>query len=398
MSQTISDEQAIGAQGPPSRPALEAIAAAARRLADERLAPLAEVIDRHQTFSEELWKAVFEFGLAGIPYPVEVGGGGGSFVAYAVALEEISRRAAVALHYHSPAAMVARALLGGNPELATRFVPALLSGELRASWAFTEPQTGSDPKQIATRARRVGGDWVISGQKMFITLAPICDIALVFCQTGERLSAICVETDQAGWQPGSPLPTMSFGGCLTTPVALDDVRAPASNLVGDEGDGFRVLLTSEAEGKLRIAAACVGLAQRAQELAVAYALDRTHRGTPIGRKFQTIQWLLGDIGAAVASARALTREVAGRLDAGADVSAGAAAARISAARSAEESASNAMQVHGSYGLVQGSEVERLYREAKFFSVGQGVIELQRIVVARALLDDAERRRAIGPER
>jgi alkylation response protein AidB-like acyl-CoA dehydrogenase len=364
----MSDEQATVVQGAPSPAALDVIAGAARRLADERLATLAETIDRDHAFSEELWKAVFDFGLAGIPYPVEVGGGGGSFLEYAVALEEISRRAAIALHYHSPAAMVARALLGGNPELASRYVPGLLRGEVRASWAFTEPQTGSDPKQIATRARRVGGDWVISGQKMFITLAPLSDIALVFCRAGERLSAICVETDQTGWQPGSPLPTMSFGGCLTTPVALDDVRAPASNLVGEEGDGFRVLLTSEAEGKLRIAAACVGLAQRAQELAVDYALDRTHRGTPIGRKFQTIQWLLGDIGAAVASARALTRDVA----------------------------SNAMQVHGSYGLVQGSEVERLYREAKFFSVGQGVIELQRIVVARALLDDAERLRAARP--
>ena len=392
----MSDEQATVVQGAPSPAALDVIAGAARRLADERLATLAETIDRDHAFSEELWKAVFDFGLAGIPYPVEVGGGGGSFLEYAVALEEISRRAAIALHYHSPAAMVARALLGGNPELASRYVPGLLRGEVRASWAFTEPQTGSDPKQIATRARRVGGDWVISGQKMFITLAPLSDIALVFCRAGERLSAICVETDQTGWQPGSPLSTMSFGGCLTTPVALDDVRAPASNLVGEEGDGFRVLLTSEAEGKLRIAAACVGLAQRAQELAVDYALDRTHRGTPIGRKFQTIQWLLGDIGAAVASARALTRDVAARLDAGADVSAAAAAARISAARSAEESASNAMQVHGSYGLVQGSEVERLYREAKFFSVGQGVIELQRIVVARALLDDAERLRVARP--
>ena len=387
-----SDEQATATRRARGSEALDALAGAARTLADERLAPLAEAIDRDHTFSDELWKAVFEFGLAGIPYPVEVGGGGGSFLEYAVALEEISRRAAIALHYHAPAAMVARALLGGNAVLATRFVPGLLGGTLRASWAFTEPQTGSDPKQIATRAWREGGDWVISGQKMFITLAPICDIALVFCRTGERLSAICVETDQAGWQPGSPLRTMSFGGCLTTPVALDDVRAPAANLVGDEGDGFRVLLTSEAEGKLRVAAACVGLAQRAQELAVAYALDRTHRGTPIGRKFQTIQWLLGDIGAAVASARALTREVAARLDGGADVSAAAAAARISAARSAEEAASNAMQVHGSYGLVQGSEVERLYREAKFFSVGQGVVELQRIVVARAMLDDAERLR------
>ena len=204
----MSDEQATGAQHPSSPAALEAIAVAARRLADERLAPLADAIDRDHAFSEELWKAVFDFGLAGIPYPEEVGGGGGSFLAYAVALEEISRRAAIALHYHSPAAMVARALLGGNPELATRFVPALLRGKLRASWAFTEPQTGSDPKQIATRAWREGGDWVISGQKMFITLAPICDIALVFCRTGERLSAICVETDQAGWQPGSPLRTM----------------------------------------------------------------------------------------------------------------------------------------------------------------------------------------------
>jgi alkylation response protein AidB-like acyl-CoA dehydrogenase len=365
------------------------IAASARRLADERLGPLAEVIDRDQAYSEELWTALFDFGLPGIPYPVEVGGAGGSFLEYAVALEEFARRAAISLHYTSPTMQVARALLVGNPDLGAQWVPALLRGEAQVSWAFTEPQTGSDPKQITTRAERRGGDWVITGQKMFITFAPTCDIALVFCRTGERLSAIFVEADQPGWQPGPPIPMMCFGGCLTTPLSLDEVRAPASNLVGEEGDGFRILLTSEVEGKLSVAAACVGLAQRTQELAVGYALDRTHRGAPIGRKFQTIQWLLGDIGASVASARALTREVAAQLDSGADISAQAAAARICAARSAEESASNAMQVHGAYGVVQGSEIERLYREAKFFGVGQGVIELQRVVVARALLDAAE---------
>ena len=291
--------------------------------------------------------------------------------------------------YHAPAVLVATALAEFGTPAMLGLVPGIIGGTTKACWAFTEPQTGSDPKQMTTRAERDGNEWVLHGEKTFITLAPLADHALVFVKTpDDRLSAVLVDTHQPGWQPGPPFEFLAFGGAATSPVHLDGVRAPLDNLVGDPGQGFDILLRGEAAGKIRAAATCVGIAQRAQELAVAYALDRTHRGAPIGEKFQTIQWLVGEIGASVEAARALTREAARRHDDGEDIQRLAAAARIVAARTARTVTSDGLQVFGSYGVVRGSEIERLYREGKFFEVGQGVVELQRLIVARSLLAEA----------
>lgn len=364
----------------------------AHQIADERLAPLADAVDRDQQFSEELWREIFEFGLPGIPFTPAYGGGGGSYAEYCAVIEAFARRAAISTSYHAPAVLVAGALIDFAPGHAADLVPSLLAGTRRACWAFTEPQTGSDPKQIATRVRRRGDEWVLDGEKSFITLASLADHALVFARgDDDRLSAILVDTDQPGWHPTPPLEFMAFGGCATGSVFLDGVTAPSDRLVGEVGQGFEIMLRGEACGKIRASATCVGIAQRAQEIAVEYARERTHRGTPIGTKFPTIQWLLGEIGASVEAARALVREAARRYDDGQGVHTIAAASRIVSARTAREATSNALQVFGSYGVVRGSEIERLYREGKFFEIGQGVIELQRLIVARNLLADGGHR-------
>jgi alkylation response protein AidB-like acyl-CoA dehydrogenase len=358
----------------------------ARQIADDRLAALADSIDRDQVFSEALWREVFDFGLPGIPFAASLGGAGGSYSQYCEVVETFARRAAITTPYHAPAVLVASALANFAPARAAEVVPAILAGERKACWAFTEPQTGSDPKQITTRAQRVGNEWVLHGEKTFITLASLAEVALVFARTDDdRLSVILVDTHQPGWQPGPPMEFMAFGGAATGPVFLDGVVAPLDALVGELGQGFDILLEVEAAGKIRASATCVGIAQGAQELAVEYARQRTHRGESIGAKFPTIQSLLGDIGSSVDAARALTREAARRHDSGADVQRIAAAARIVSARAAREVTSNALQVFGSYGVVRGSTIERLYREGKFFEVGQGVVELQRLIVARSLL-------------
>ena len=362
----------------------------ARRIADDRLGPLAERLDREQSFSDALWNEIFEFGLPGIPFDTALGGGGGTYLEYCDVVEAFARRAAVSTSYHAPAVLVASALAEFAPALAEEFTPDLLGGRRKACWAFTEPQTGSDPKQITTRAVLQGDTWVLNGEKTFITLAAVADFALVFARTdGGRLNAILVDTAQPGWQPGPPMRFMAFGGAATGPVYLDDVVAPANRLVGAVGQGFEILLRVEAAGKIRAAATCVGIAQRAEELAVAYALQRTHRGSPIGTKFESIQWLLGEIGASVEAARALTREAARNHDCGNDVHRVAAAARLIAARTARVVTSDALQVFGSYGVLEDSEIARLYREGKFFEVGQGVVEIQRRIIARGLLSEAE---------
>ncbi|GMU79967.1 MAG: hypothetical protein AMXMBFR46_27550, partial [Acidimicrobiia bacterium] len=283
----------------------------ARRIADERLAPLAAAVDRDQRFSEDLWREVFDFGLPGIPFPSELGGGGGSFREYCDVIEAFARRAAITTTYHAPAVLVATALADFSPALADGLVTPILTGSRRVCWAFTEPQTGSDPRQIATRVRRAGDEWVLDGEKAFITLASLADHALVFARDDrDRLNAVLVDTDQPGWQAAEPLEFMAFGGGATGSVFLDGVTAPLDRLIGDPGQGFEIMLRGEAAGKIRASATCVGIAQRALELAVQYAREREHRGEPIGTKFQTIQWLLGEIGAAVEAARALAQEAA----------------------------------------------------------------------------------------
>jgi alkylation response protein AidB-like acyl-CoA dehydrogenase len=327
----------------------------------------------------------------GIPFEPEHGGAGGTFLDYAVALEELARAGIVAANLPGTTVQVATAILRfGTPAQIERFVKPLVTGDAIAAWAFTEPQTGSDPKQIRTVAERDGDVWVLRGEKTFISLAKEATMALVFARAGDRLGAFLVETDQPGWRPGPSMALMAGGGAGTSPLLLDGVTTVPEGVLGDITDGFRVMLSVEAEAKVAAAATCVGTAQRALELGAQYALDRTHRDEPIGRKFPTIQALLGDMAAAVEGARAFTHHVATLIDEGQDVQRHAAALRIVTSRAARETTSNLMQICGAYGFTREFGAERLYREGKFFDVLQGVVEIQRMIVARDVLEEAAR--------
>lgn len=354
------------------------------RIGATKIDPLARTVDLSGEFSPDLWDVVVGSGILGIPFPVEHGGAGGSFLAYAVALEGLARGGALGALYPGTTVQVASALLRhGSPALVERWVPRLLAGEAPAAWAFTEPGTGSDPRQITTRAARVAGGWRLDGAKAFISFAGICRVAVVFATTSPgRLGAFVVDTGQPGWQPGRPLALLAMSGCGTAPVALDDVHVPDENVLGDPEDGFGILLSVEAEGKLRAAATCVGMAQRALDEALTYARQRLHRGQPIGEKFPTIQTLVGTMVAEVAAARAVCWDAARRVDAGLGVGQEAAVARIVAGRAVRQVANDAMQVCGAYGWTKDMVVERLYRESKFYEVGQGAIELQKIIAGR----------------
>lgn len=362
-----------------------------------RAAVDAEIIGRpcrsltESGFDPELFGIVRQLGVTGVPFPVEAGGGGGSFLAFIVAIAELARGSISAAGYAGTAAQVARAIISrGTPAMVEQWVRPLLANEILASWAFTEPGTGSDPRQIETTANADGSDWLISGEKTFISFAPEAAVAIVFARVGSgRLGAFVVDTAAGGWQAGPPM-TLLADGFLTAPVTLDRVRVPREAVLGDPEDGFSLLIASEAEGKLRGCATCIGIAERALEEATTYALTREHRGTPIGRKFPTLQSLLGDMGARLLSARSLAQSVAAKVDDGADVIGDAAAAKLIATEAAREVTSNAVQVCGAYGLSRELVVERLYREGKMFDVIQGAAEIQRIIVARELMNAAQR--------
>lgn len=368
-------------------PELQELARSVRQQAWRRLAGRDAELDRSQRFSPETWSDVRDLGLVGLAFPEEEGGGGAPALAFIVALEQVAYASAVAALYPGTTIQVARALIDhGQPAMRERWVKRLIAGDAIASWAFTEPQTGSDPQQLTTRARRDGDGWVLDGAKAFISYSGVADVALVFCvDEAGATCAFLVETDKPGWQPERPVEVMAYGAAEARAVRLDGVRVPAEGLVGGVGDGFSVMLAGEALGKLRIAALNVGVAQRALDEATRYALQRTHRGTAIGDKFPTIRALLADMSASVLAARAALYDTARRLDDGAELSGPIAALRLVTGRAATETTSAALQICGAYGLSREMAVERLYRQAKFYEVAQGSLELQRVIAGKAVL-------------
>lgn len=367
---------------------LEAFRASLRQAVDARIVPLNAEVERTHGVVTELWEIVRDLEVTPIPFPAEVGGSDGSFLAFALAIEELARGSNVASAYAS--IQMARTLLRvGSEAQIDEWVPRLVGNEIMSSWAFTEPQTGSDPGQIETRAVPDGSDWVIDGQKLFISFAHHAAVALVFAKVpSERIGAFLTDTANPGWVPGEPI-DVAHGHLDTCPVFLDGLRVPASAVVGDVERGFDVLLATEAEAKVAGAASAVGMAERALEEASRYALHRLHRDTPIGRKFQTIQSLLGDMAAVVLAARSFTRAVADKIDRGERVGKEAAALKIFATRTAREVTSNALQVCGAYGLTADMPLLALYRDAKISEVYGGVAEIQRIIVARDTLNETE---------
>jgi alkylation response protein AidB-like acyl-CoA dehydrogenase len=356
---------------------------AARNVARSRIAPVARQLDEN-SWSEEVWEDLADLGVTAICAPEEYGGLGLPYSAYMAVTAEIARVSAVAALMPALNVLVIRALLrSGDEETRNAFLPGLVSGQTRGCWAFTEPETGSDPKAIATTATPDGqGGWTLSGGKTFISHSGHADVAVVFAQLEGRLSAFIGQTTQ-GFEPGPREPMLGFAGADTGPVSIESM--PVRHVLGEIGEGFAVLLAGEAEAKLRASAICLGMAEHATEAAIDYARTRTHRGVPIGQKFQTIQWLVAECAARTEAIRALV-ERAGRLvDEGGDVSALAARVKLMSSRLAREVASDAVQVHGAYGYSREYDAEMLYRQSKMYELVQGVSELNRIIIARDAL-------------
>ncbi|MGE0881130.1 MAG: acyl-CoA dehydrogenase family protein [Acidimicrobiia bacterium] len=358
----------------------------------DRIAPYAEALDREQRFSEPVWSALRDMGMFALTLPVEAGGAGAPFLAFALATEAIAMVSAAAALYPGTTVQVAGAVLRlGSESQRDIYLPGLLAAERPAAWAFTEPGTGSDPKQLTTTARRDGDGWRLSGQKLFISYARQCSVALVFARTDEGIGAFLVEPAAEGWSTGEPFEVMALGGSEPAPIFLDDLWVPDKALLGGPSGGFDAMIAGEALGKVRASAINLGITRRAIEVASTFALERMHRGEAIGTKFPTIQTHLAEMETVMLGARSLVLDAARLVDAGANVARVAAAARIASGRAAREATNAALQVCGAYGLTRDMIVERLYREAKFFEVAQGAVDLQRVIVARHVLDDARKR-------
>ncbi len=278
----------------------------------------------------------------------------------------------------------------GTEEQKQKFLPTAASGEGKlASLALTEPQAGSDLQNIRTRAERVGNEWVINGSKMWITNAPDADYIITLVLTdpeaGSRsMSMIIVPTNTPGLHIGPPENKMGLGTCHSSALTYENLRVPLENLLGDEGNGLQQTLKTLDAGRISIGALSVGIAQAAFEEAVRYAKEREAFGKPIAN-FQAIQWMLADAATEIHAARLMIYHAAWLKDQGQPFTQVGAMAKLFATEMAERVTYKAIQIHGGYGYSREYPVERMYRDARLMTIGEGTSEVQRIVIARKVL-------------
>src|SRR3984957_3516398 len=368
-----------------------------REFAAGEIAPVAEELDRTKAFPYEIVAKLGKLNLMGIPFPEEYGGGGGDTLAYALAVEELTR-----VDSSVASTMCAHTSLGTQPiylfgteEQKREWMPKLCAGEQLGAFGLTEPEAGSDAGNTRTRARLEGegsgsGEWVIDGAKQFITNAGT-DISGVVCITAvtgdadgvKEISNIIVPNGASGYEQGTPYRKMGWNASDTRPLTFTECRVPEQNLLGPRGQGFKQFLHILDIGRIGVAAMGVGLAQGALEEALRYAKQRIAFGVPIS-KFQAIQTKLADMSSEIAAARLLVYKAAREKDSHRNFTLTAAQAKLKTGRLAVRCAEEAVQIHGGYGYIEEYPVCRFYRDAKILTIGEGTDEIQQMVIARAL--------------
>jgi alkylation response protein AidB-like acyl-CoA dehydrogenase len=362
-----------------------------RQIVTERVAPRAAEIDEKAEYPRDLRELFASHDLFGLPFDVEHGGTGTGTLMLNIAIEEVAKACA------STALMLMIQELGtlpiklfGTDEQQERFLPRCASGEWTPAFALSEPDAGSDPGGMRTRAVRDGDEWVIDGTKNWITNLGVADFYICFAVTDPEaghshgISAFIVEADRPGFEVGKLEHKMGIRGSPTGQPIFNGVRVPAENLIGDESEGFKVALSTLDRSRLGVAAQAVGIAQGATDYAAAYAQERRQFGKPIA-SFQGIQFKLADMESRTAAARELLYRACSKVDAGeADMGKYSAMAKLIASDTAMWVTTEAVQVLGGYGYVNEYPVERMMRDAKITQIYEGTNEIQRLVIARTL--------------
>ncbi|HET9720059.1 MAG TPA: acyl-CoA dehydrogenase family protein [Solirubrobacteraceae bacterium] len=364
-----------------------------RDFAQSEIAPAAEELDRNHAFPYAIVRRLAELDLMGIPFPEEYGGGGGDSLAYALAVEELTRvDSSVAITLCAHTSLGTQPLyLFGSEEQKQRYLPRLCRGEILGAFGLTEPEAGSDAGNTQTRAALSDGEWVINGAKQFITNAgtEISGVVVITAVTGagedghKEISNILIENGTPGYEPGQPYRKMGWNASDTRPLSFTDCRVPEENLVGQRGAGLRQFFHVLDIGRIGVAAMGVGLAQGALDQALAYARERRAFGQPIS-KFQTIQAKLANLSMEIEATRLLVHKAAWLKDQDRNFSLTAAQAKLKSGRLAVRAADEAVQIHGGYGYIEEYPVARFYRDAKILTIGEGTDEVQELVIARAL--------------
>jgi butyryl-CoA dehydrogenase len=365
----------------------------AREFAESEIKPIAEEIDRDSRFPHETVKRMGELGLLGITVPEAWGGSAADTVSYVVALVEIAKQCAshAVIMSVNNSLYCAPVLQYGTDAQRERFLRPFAAGHHIGCFALTEPQAGSDASNLHTLAVKDGDHYVINGRKAFVTNGREAAAALVFCQTdraqGHRgITAFLVEKGTPGFLVPKTEDKLGLRASDTAEFVFEDCRVPVANRLGDEGQGFRVALSALDGGRIGIASQALGIAEGAWMRSVAYARERTAFGVPIGQH-QMVQWMLADMATAIEGARLLVLRAAVLKDQGQSVRTAAAMAKLFAAEMAMKVTTDAVQIHGGYGYIREYQVERYFRDAKITQIYEGTSQIQKLVIARAVLGD-----------
>ncbi len=367
-----------------------------REFSRKVLATTAAERDRTKAFPADNLKKMAELGLMGMMVPPEHGGEGADTISYFLALSEVAyscAATAVVMSVHN--SIVCESILRwGSEDLKQRYLPVLADGEKIGAFALTEPEAGSDPVSQVTTAVRDGDHYVINGTKRFTTTGKNCGLVIVTAKTDETIrhrgiSAFVVDKGTAGFKVGHTEDKMGLRASDTTDLIFDNCRVPAANLLGEEGQGFKIAMTALDGGRIGIAAQSIGVAQAALDASVKYAKQREQFGQKIS-KFQGLRWMIADMATELEAARQLALSAAAMKDRGEKFTQRASMAKLFASEMVNRLTAQAIQIHGGYGFTKDYDVERFYRDARVFTIYEGTSEIQRVVISNHILKDKRR--------
>ena len=365
-----------------------------REFAEAEVKPLAKDLDETGRFPREIFQKAAKLGLTGIALPENDGGAGMDHVCYTIAIEEISRACAStgAILSVQNSLYCEPIHRFGNGEQKEKFLAPFARGEKIGCYALTEPQAGSNAAALATKAVRKGGRYVINGTKAWITNGGVADAAIVYASTepdkGEKgITALVVEKGTPGFTAGKEEKKLGVHATACTELAFTDCEVPEQNRIGNEGEGYKIALSTLDGGRVGIASQATGIAQGAFDAALSYAQQRQAFGQPIAG-FQAIQFMLADMATEIGAARLLVRRAAWKQDSGTRFTLEASIAKLFASEMATRVAHRAIQIHGGYGYSREYPVERAYRDARITEIYEGTSEIQRLIIARQVLKNS----------
>jgi len=353
---------------------------------NNEIKPISAQIDEEAKIPESLIKQLGELGVLGISFPEEYGGGGFGEIGYCIAQEEIARgcmstATMIGAHQSIGANVI---YLGGTEEQKKKYLTPLANGEKLGAFCLTEAQAGSDSFNLRTKAEKVDGQWILNGEKLWITNGGTANIVSVFARTHKGISAFIVETDTPGFYAGPPERKMGIKGSSTNAITFDNVKIPEENIVGVDGRGFLLAMKTLDAGRLGLGAACLGSAKELLEMSTQYAKEREQFDEPISH-FQAIQFYLAEMATMIYNMESIVYRTAVEYDKGKKISTQSAFVKLYCSDSLDKIADLAVQVHGGMGYSRELPVERFYRDSRINRIFEGTNEIQKTIIARDIL-------------